>query len=508
MGSSAHSAYATLHGLAAFLRGQWGLAIAFPLLGLFWVFQGEAAPWFALIAAPLAYGLSWAPVLLPRALAPPKCQARQQLRAAMDRSEDGAAKGKEVICILLHLDDTPRLLDEHAPAELDQILSELMVRGRHALRPDDTLVRLAPDQLGVSLAPAARYDLETALQVAARLQASLSQPLTLARKRHCLSFSVGISLSQNAPGASAEDVLTRAETALTKAQAAGAGSIRVYEDSTAPAAKPGTEQVFELLDALETGQIRPWYQPQLSNDTGDISGMEALARWHHPTRGTLSPAVFLPIVETSGRQERLGEVMRRHAYTALRSWDRAGLDIPSVGINVTLPELQNPAFADKIAWELDAADLLPHRLTLEILETVVSSPQGDAVARNLTTLASYGCGIDLDDFGTGHASITSLRRFPVQRIKIDRSFVSGADIDRNQQQMVSAIVTMAERLGLETVAEGVETAGEHAMLAQLGCTHVQGFGLARPMPFEDTPGWLQRHRSRLPKPSPLQRKHG
>ena len=206
--------------------------------------------------------------------------------------------------------------------------------------------------------------------------------------------------------------------------------------------------------------------------------------------------------------ERLGEVIRRQSLTALKAWDRARLAIPTVGINVSLAELRNPAFAEKIAWEIDGSDLDPGRLTLEVLESVISEGCDDVVSRNIMALSSLGCPIDLDDFGTGHASITSMRRFPVGRIKIDRSFVTGVDTDREQQRMVAAIVTMAERLDLKALAEGVESAAEHAMLAQLGCSHVQGFGIGRPMPFEDTLEWVSRHRSKLPRPAPLRRNLG
>ena len=152
---------------------------------------------------------------------------------------------------------------------------------------------------------------------------------------------------------------------------------------------------------------------------------------------------------------------------------------------------------DKGKWELGRFDLTPNRLSVEVLETVVASNDDDMITRNINALSALGCQIDLDDFGTGHASISSIRRFSVSRIKIDRSFVAKVDKDRDQQRMVSAILTMAEQLDLDTLAEGVETGGEHAMLAQLGCRHVQGYGLGRPMPFAATLDWLHAHRAKL-----------
>ena len=163
---------------------------------------------------------------------------------------------------------------------------------------------------------------------------------------------------------------------------------------------------------------------------------------------------------------------------------------------------------EKLQWELDRFELAPDRVTVEILESVVAEAENDTVVHNIAALSQLGCGIDLDDFGTGHASITSIRRFAVNRIKIDRSFVTKVDCDPVQQRMIAAILSMAERLELATLAEGVETIAEHAMLAQLGCSHVQGYSIARPMPFEETIAWLEHHRSKLAATPKLSRKIG
>ncbi len=252
----------------------------------------------------------------------------------------------------------------------------------------------------------------------------------------------------------------------------------------------------ELERALDEGEIRAHFQPQISTDTGAISGFEALARWYHPEKGLIAPGEFLPLLEDAGLTERLGEVMLYNALSALVRWDKLGLGIPTVAVNFSANELRNPRLADKLKWELDRFDLLPSRLCVEVLENVVAETDNDVIVSNIAALSNLGCGIDLDDFGTGHASITSIRRFDVRRIKIDRSFITKVDEDRDQQKMVAAILSMAERLGLATLAEGVETPQEHAMLAQLGCGDVQGFGIARPMPVDETMDWITRHRAR------------
>ena len=182
--------------------------------------------------------------------------------------------------------------------------------------------------------------------------------------------------------------------------------------------------------------------------------------------------------------------------------------MPNVSVNFSGDELSDPKLIDKTRWELDRFDLAPQRLTVEILETVIDGAQNDIVTRNVADLAKLGCNIDLDDFGTGHASIAHIRRFRVGRIKIDRTFVTRIDADREQQQMLTAILEMANQLEIETLAEGVETVGEHALLAQLGCGHVQGYSIARPMPFGDTIGWLREHSRKLEEQPKITRQTG
>lgn len=209
-----------------------------------------------------------------------------------------------------------------------------------------------------------------------------------------------------------------------------------------------------------------------------------------------------------GKADILGMRILRDALDALKSWDAAGFDIPQVGVNFCADELRDPKLVDRLTWELDRHDIAPSRLTVEILETVVAYSPDDMIVRNISQMAKLGCRIDLDDFGTGHASISSIRRFAVHRLKIDRSFVKRLDCDLQQQRLVNAIQLMAEQLDLETIAEGVETAGEHAMLAQLGVGQVQGFGIARPMPVTRTAGWITDHMARVQTPPSIGRNAG
>jgi len=423
---------------------------------------------------------------------------RDSLELALENSMTASiGTARSTACFMLELDDFSVILDRYGQAAADEMLHRTSDRLRDVLRDGDLVCRLGDSRFGVALAPVPHLDLEVSIQMAARLQTAIEEPISLDATTIYVSCSIGFCLASRAPHATGAALFSAASVALAEASRHSPSAIRSYTDEMKRSET--TRHVFmdEVAMALENGQIQPWFQPQISTDTGLVTGFEALARWQHPKRGMISPAEFLPALEQSGQLERLGEVMLFHALTAVRAWDAAGLAVPHVGVNFAGDELRNPKLVDKIRWDLDRFNLPPERLSVEVLETVVASSPEDMISRNINGLAKMGCRIDLDDFGTGHASISSIRRFAVERIKIDRSFVMKVDRDPDQQRMVAAILTMAERLGLDTLAEGVETVGEHAMLSQLGCGHVQGFGIARPMPFDKTIEWIIQHNAKL-----------
>lgn len=470
-------------------------------LAAFW-WGGERVLVLVALSTPLLYALAGAfrsdqnsPALLPDALG--GLSLRPQIVAVLDAVlRDGPVSGKTTACLVIQFDDADQILDRHGRAAQTEVLARSAERICAALRTGDTVARLEGGGFAIALAPVRRLDLETVVQLAARLQTALAVPISLNAVRIYVSSSIGFCLGDRSPDPRGKTLLDAAQIAADEAARHGPGAIRAFSPDM-PRHRADRDALREELEvALDEGQIRPHYQPQISTDTGAVTGFEALARWYHPERGVISPAEFLPMLEDAGLSERLGEVMLYSALTALNRWDKAGLKVPTVAVNFSAAELRNPRLADKLKWELDRFNLEPKRLSVEVLEHVVAETDNDIIVSNIAALARLGCGIDLDDFGTGHASITSIRRFAVRRIKIDRSFVTKVDEDREQQKMVAAILSMAERLGLETLAEGVETPGEHAMLAQLGCGDVQGFGIARPMPVEETFDWVTRHRAR------------
>ena len=246
----------------------------------------------------------------------------------------------------------------------------------------------------------------------------------------------------------------------------------------------------DLVHALDAGEITPFFQPQLDLATGGFCGFEALARWQHPAHGLLQPGDFLDFAEQTDLSERIGELMLTRSLEAVQAWDAAGFDVARVGVNFALAQLGDPRLIEKIKWETERLDVEPERIAIEVLETVLIKSDADMVVRNLKGLASAGFHVELDDFGTGHASIANLRRFMVNRIKIDRSFIAGIEASEEQRTLTASMIAMAHALGIGTLAEGVETEAARAILAELGCGSYQGYLAARPMSLAESLAWL------------------
>jgi len=432
-------------------------------------------------------------------------------RAVRDLSNFLASErntGLETTVLHIDIDRFRQINDRFGMETGDHVLAELGGRLKSCVRDNDVVSRIDGDDFAIILHPIKKSDFAVALSIADRIHAAVAQPFSVDQNTCYLSCSVGICLSGRAPNSDAESVLSSAEIALELARREGPGATRSFSPKMRRDAKKLHTLSAELEAALENGQIKPWFQPQICTETGEIAGFEALARWEHPENGVVLPELFLRAIETTGKSGRLGEVILYHSLSALKSWDRAGFRVPSVGVNFSSEELRNPKLVEKIKWEVDRFEMPTSRLTIEVLENVVSENNDDTISRNIRSLAAQGFGIDLDDFGTGHAAIANLRRFAVNRIKIDRTFITQIDKDTEQQVMTSAIIRMAESLGLETLAEGVETIGEHAKLSELGCQYIQGFGIARPMPFEDTIPWLIQYRDKLASSTGQPRKTG
>jgi len=428
-----------------------------------------------------------------------------ELDAILDET---VSSGTTTACMVVEIDDFPDYAARWGAEASDRILARSADRLQTSLRRGDLVAAIGEGRFAVALNrfPVAKPDI--ILSLISRLQGALCEPIAVAGAAAHPSVSVGFVTPAQADHGDAQCLLDAALTAMVEARRHAPGGVRGYSDKIKARSRLRHDLAEQVEDALARNAIRPWFQPQVSADTGAITGFEALARWHHPEAGVLVPPDFLPAISDAGCMGRLGETMLTRSLQALTAWDKTGLRVPSVSVNFSAEELRDPTLADRVKWEVDRHNLRPNRLTVEILETVAAQSEDDIILRNIDELGAHGFNLDLDDFGTGQSSIANIRRFHVQRIKIDRSFVTRLDRDSTQRAVVAGILALAERLNVTTVAEGVETKDEHSVLAQLGCDHLQGYMIARPMPFEDTASWIATYRAALGSPPRIGRRAG
>ena len=503
----AHATGPFLHHLGSTLRTALlgpQLAAFLPalLLGGYW-FGGEGVLLFSAIIFPALFAIAGIFVGQRSGLSGPRegltdLPLRQAGVAHLDRLI-AQANGRMVACFALEIDDYDNLVQKENPRLAEAVLRSVADRLQSTMRKSDQVFKMDGPRFGIIVTDLPSGDLETLIQIATRFQRTIEDPISIEGYKTYQTVSVGFAKAGYSDRASGSTMVSAAELALDDAVTHGGSSIRAFAPEMKERADKRSELANEVAEALDNGDIRPWFQPQIATESGTVSGIEALARWEHPTRGIVSPMDFVQMVQSMGLAQRLSEVILSASLRTLRDWDKLGVAVPTVAVNFSTEDLRNPKLPERIRWELDRYDLAPERLVIEVMETVIAEGQNDVILRNLKELASMGSRIDLDDFGTGHASITNIRRFGVGRIKIDRSFVTKLDTDRDQRSLVAAILTMAERLSLDTLAEGVETTGEYAILSQMGCAHIQGFCIARPMPAEEFLGWHAKYREKQAK---------
>jgi EAL domain-containing protein (putative c-di-GMP-specific phosphodiesterase class I)/GGDEF domain-containing protein len=416
---------------------------------------------------------------------------RDAMRAMLERVS--RMEDKDSACIRLAVDDWDALVPRWGKEGARDVLECCVSRLRAALRQDDLLADLGDGHFGVVLHPMPVARLAIRDSVTDRLRAALAEPLRLDGAWIRLTASAGHAALRQGELWSAEETLAGAEAALEEAHAAGRNTMRAFVPGR-PAPRTGRTPLAEEVRAgLANDAFRPWFQPQIDARTGRVIGFEALARWQHASLGLLAPDRFLDAVADAGQIEALGATIRRQALAALAAWEHAGAHDLTVSVNACKAELRSASFAEQVAWDLDRLDIPPDRLVIEVLETVAAATTDDSILTTLAALRRQGIELDLDDFGVGQASLLSIRRFGIARIKIDRSFVMGIDADKEQQALVGAIVSMAREMNVATLAEGVETVAERDTLTRMGCDCLQGFLIGKPMALSETFDWLADH---------------
>ena len=411
-----------------------------------------------------------------------------RLFSPLRRLLGGAKRGQDLSrsLLLMRLENTEALGNILDKAAMGHLMVQLSMTLGGAVRPYDPVQVLAPGLFAFVLRDRTDRD---ALQVARRLHQQGQTPVALSGQQ-VTPVMTGVLIHATTPDLpSITALVDNARQRMNLVEDCALGQLRLYPYDPALS---GPGLIATVSDAVVAAQMEAWFQPQVCCNSGQITGFEALARWNHPTRGILAPGVFLPHMSPADHNT-LTLFMLAQSMAALKTWDKAGFDVPTVSINISNCELSDRGFADCLLWELDRHEISPRRLVVEVLESVGPVTSSGETRENLRKLAEAGCQIDLDDFGTGYASLDAIRQFGINRIKIDRSFVTACDIDIGQQRMILAILALAERLGIAALAEGVETREEYAFLAQMGCDEVQGYAIARPMPLTKSLDFLAGH---------------
>jgi diguanylate cyclase (GGDEF)-like protein/PAS domain S-box-containing protein len=398
---------------------------------------------------------------------------RVLFREQIERELHKAAHGERFALLYIDIDEFKGINDSLGHHVGDELLKAVATRIKDCLKPGDLIARLGGDEFAViQTAISSRTDV---VAFVARLYEAIRQPYQCLGHHLTTDASIGIALAPQ-DGTELDQLIKHADLAMYGAKAEGRRTHRFFEPEMDARAKARLTMEQDLRQALVDGGFEIHYQPLLDLASGEVTGCEALLRWRHPQRGMVSPAEFIPLAEDTGLINELGEWVMRTACAEAASW-------PSqvrLAVNVSPVQLKSPPLALRIMRALAASGLPPDRLEIEITEAVLIHDDETALAI-LHQLRAIGVRIALDDFGTGFSSLSYLKRFPFDKIKIDRCFVSDIDVD-GSAAIVQAVVNIAAARNMTTVAEGVETEQQREILHQLGCTQMQGYLFSAPKP--------------------------
>jgi diguanylate cyclase (GGDEF)-like protein/PAS domain S-box-containing protein len=398
------------------------------------------------------------------------------------------SKGTAVLFV--DLDDFKNVNDSLGHQEGDLLISQVGERLAATVRPEDTAARLGGDEFALLLV---EVDETQAEAVASRVLHAFDRPYQLSERVIRMAGSVGVAHSWSGLF-TATDMLRAADLAMYEAKGAGKGQYRVYEPSMYQAANERLQLGADLRLAIDRSEFTLHYQPCVELPGRDLASIEALVRWNHPERGLVAPGEFIPLAESTGLIIPIGEYVLREACRQARAWQLARPDMPPLTMNVNLSgvQLEHPGIVAAVSLALEEAELPPELLTLEITESVMAR-ETEATLRRLRQLKGLGVRLAIDDFGTGYSSLSYLRRFPIDFVKIDKSFIDGVADEPGQLAFARAIVRLAHSLKTKTVAEGVEFEAQAKRLSSIGCDLAQGFHFSRPMDATEATEYIVGH---------------
>ncbi len=383
--------------------------------------------------------------------------------------------------LFIDLDRFKNINDSLGHRAGDELLQEIADRLQSGVHEDDTVARLGGDEFIVLLEDLP--DANSAQRIADRIAGSLAQPLTVRGKSLVMTASIGISLYPK-DADDTESLMQHADAAMYRAKAQGRNRIAFYAPELTREIQHRLDLEHDLRRALERDEFELHYQPQFSASDGQLSAVEALVRWRHPTRGLVPPGEFIGVAEESGLIGALGCWVTRQACRQVKAWFDAGVKPFLLAVNLSPYQLRGDC-AHQLG-EIFGQTGYPARLfEFEVTETLLVQDGGTGMQQLAQMRQHLGMQIAMDDFGTGHSSLSQLKVLPIHKLKIDRSFVADIPDDPNDAAIVKAIILMAHTLGLEVVAEGVETTDQHHFLCDSGCDYLQGFLFGRPVPAEE-----------------------
>jgi diguanylate cyclase (GGDEF)-like protein/PAS domain S-box-containing protein len=409
---------------------------------------------------------------------------RRLLLDRLQRALHGSERSHQLgALVMLDLDDFKVLNDTWGHEAGDQLLVELAQRLTGAVREGDTVARLGGDEfvlllenLGEDRATAAAH----AEAVVHKVLALFARPFHPQQREHSSTASLGVALFGDAGRTTANTVMGQADMAMYQAKGAGRNAHRFFDAELQQALNTRASLEKDLRLGIAQNEFRLHYQPQLDAD-GRVQGFEALLRWQHPTRGQVSPAQFIPMAEQSGFILELGQWVLHTACAQLAAWrDDPGRSALSIAVNVSAKQFRGPRFVRDVMDTLQATGANPACLKLELTETVLADDV-ESLIEKMASLRAHGVQFSLDDFGTGYSSLNYLKRLPLDQLKIDQSFVRDLLTDANDAAIVRAILTLGSSLGLQVIAEGVETGAQKDFLCRHGCDRFQGYLFSRPL---------------------------
>ncbi|KPY04003.1 Sensory box/GGDEF domain/EAL domain-containing protein [Pseudomonas coronafaciens pv. oryzae] len=404
---------------------------------------------------------------------------QDRLHSALQQAERQKAW---VVLMFLDLDRFKPINDSLGHAAGDRMLQEMATRLLACVDIDDTVARMGGDEFTLLLQPAITREaaLNRAIHVAERILTSLVTPFVLEGREFFVTASIGIALSPQ-DGNELSQLMKNADTAMYHAKECGKNNFQFYQADMNATALERLELESDLRHALEQQEFTLYYQPQFSGDGKRLTGAEALLRWRHPRRGLVPPNDFIPVLEELGLVVEVGDWVLAEACRQLKHWHQARVRVPKVSVNISARQFSDGQLGKRIAGILEQTGLSPACLELELTESILMREVEEAM-HILDGLKNLGLSIAVDDFGTGYSSLNYLKQFPIDVLKIDRTFVDGLPSGEQDAQIARAIIAMAHSLNLSVIAEGVETHEQLEFLRQHGCDEVQGYLFGRPMP--------------------------